>query len=718
MRPLERQAFLQLAWVLGHQNHEYHDSSAELTNTAGPDESPWWQVHAVENRLLVALEARMAKLTGRWPQWRSQPATTDEEDEEVANGQNRVLRHYWREVLDMDEQLWAAHWFAEATGTSFLLTVWDPDSGPMDTVTPERFGAPGDADGGLTFFREIFGDTVGDQVKRPVGDVAVEVLTLFEVFPDPSVRRLKDARFVILSRLRSMDYMLDRYNRSEVDKLELGVSAGDVPFHGKLLGLSGGSGWNDNENPLQDLFLTHELWVPPASGYPEGLHAVMAEDVLLRSQPYPYDHGHLPLSSLQGIPVPTSIWGTSVVAQLMESQDLLNDLRSTKVEYWRMHVYPKLMTPVQASLHEDAMTTEFGEIVEFQGSLPPHYLTPPPIPQYLESQEDRQLRAFEDLASIHEVTQATAPQGTKSGRAIIALQAQDDAKFGPVIRLRNKTLGVVGGQVLALLRQFATERRFIQISGDEFEREIGLFRDMEGFIGDDLVGKKEGRAGIDYYRVYIDQESGLPLSPEGQRVIISDLAESGFLNPQTDRDMVLRLHGLASADPLIQQERVHRARAVLENRSMATGRRSDPKVYEGHIVHLRVHQRYMNGTEFRRLSSETQKMFELHVARHSLLQATELQRPQLTMQMAQPIAQSIVQSEMEAIRQEGPAPPDFESVSDEAVESFADLGAIPGQQPQQAAPIAGPDGGLGAQNIPEINRGVNPNGVAIQSGVS
>jgi len=683
MRHLERQAFLQLAWTIGHQNHEYGNATGELIDRAGPDESPWWAIHAIENRLLIAVEARLAKLTARWPVWKARPVTTDDEDQEVAAGQDRVLKHYWNTILEMDERLWAAHWFAEVTGTAFLLTIWNPDDGPLDTVTPDRFKLPGE-ESGLDFFQQIFGQDAGppgeaglSEVKVPIGDVAVEVLTLFEVFLDPSARRIDDAEWMILSRLRSPDHLLQRYPRHVLRDVAVGVDPHVLPYHDRLLALTRDHSTGSIGGSLfEDLILTHELWIKPSRARPDGVHAVVAGDVLLRSQPFPYKHRQLPLSVIQGIPVPTGIWGTSAVAQLMEAQNRLNDIRSTKTEYLRMHVYPKVLAPIDASVDEDAFTTEFGEVIEYGGQVPPHFLHPPPLPGYLENIEQHELRAFQDLSHIHEVTQGKAPSGTKSGRAILSLQAQDDAMFGPIIRLRNKTLNRVGSQTLSLLHQFATERRYIQVAGDDLERELGLFSDLAGFIGAELVGPKNGRPGIDYFRVWIDQESGLPLSPEGQRVIISDLAESGFLNPQTDRDMVLRLNGLAASDPIMQQEQVHHSRAVIENRAMARGQRVDPRAYEGHITHLRVHQRFMNGTEYRRLPVEQQQLFELHLDRHYLLQATELQRPQVTMQAAQPIAQQIVGSGIQAIQTQGPAPPDIEG-DGQADEEDAGIDADP-----------------------------------------
>ena len=657
MSGLERSAFLQVAWTLGHQTHGYKPSSSSIVDNADSDHSPWWRVNAVENRLLPVVEGRLSRLLARQPVWVSPPATSDEEDARVSAVGTRVLRHYWRNVLSMSETLWAAHWWAEVTGTCFLVATWDPEAGPAMDFTAESFNNrfdPGSS--GEDAFAELFGaEATGGKAAVPIGDVVVEVRNLFETFVDPAARRIEDADWVLFQRFRTLDYLEDRYGTSKTKDLNPTSTVEDAPFYERLQSLSGQSGSKSGATS-EDLILTKELWVKSSRKRPGGVHAVMAQGEVLRVQKNPYQHQELPVAVIHGVRVPMSIWGSSKVEQLMETQDRLNDIRSTKTEYMRMHVYPKILEPNTGEVDQDSFTTEFGERITYTPPFEPKYLNPPTMPSYLEHLEADALQAIQDLSDLHEVSTAQAPAGLKSGRAILSLQAQDEARLGPTIKLRNLAVSRLGRHVLSMLHQFVTEERLIQMTGDDLLADVGLFKSIQGFIGSDLVGPNQGRPGIDYFRVGVEVESELPLSAEGQRVVIQDLVQSRILDPKTDRDLILRMVGLSSTDPLFEETRSHVAQAIHENRAMAEGDRIDPQKWNNHAAHVRTHVRFMNSAEYRGLPKESQTLFENHLTRHHGLGMIELLRPQLTAQMAQQVGPAVLQQEMDAIQAEGPPP--------------------------------------------------------------
>lgn len=692
VREVERQAFLQLTWVLGHQNFGYDVASSELVDNADYNHSAWWRVNAIENRLLPLVEGRLSKRLARLPMWTVKPATSDEEDDMVSQAQRQVLRHYWRNALDMDTVLWEALWWAEVCNTSFVVCTWDPNAGPTITIKPEDFNlrfSPEEESALDTedFFGLIFGENASNEGERvSVGDAVVEVRTIFETFVDPAARRIDKAQYVQFEHFQSIDSLEMRYGLSKTGDLDPGASVPDSPFHARILQLTGGLNETESDVPTEDQVLVQELWVQPTPSLPDGLHAVFGQGRELQLQPIPYEHRHIPVVAFHGVTVPFSTHGTSKVEQLMEAQSSFNETRSLKREYRNLHVYPKILDPNVGSIDEDAWVTAFGERVLYTPGHKPEYLVPPPMPNYLSTLEQDDVQAFQDLGDLHEVSTAQAPEGVKSGRAILALQAQDEIRLGPPIRKQNKQIARLGKFLLSNLRQFVTEERLIQIASDDLEFEVGLWRQISGFVGSDLVGPNESR-GIDYFRVETETESELPLSPEGQRVVIDGLLERQVLRPDQDRELILRLNGLGSADPIMQQARIHRSMAVRENRMMASGADANVEKFHNHAAHLQVHLHYMNSSEFLRLPPESQQLYNTHMTRHQLMATVELLRPQLMVQQGQEIAQQIIQEEMQAL------------TGGNLPETVPEPGP-PGSEGPASGPAAGPPAGLPSAAVP------------------
>ncbi len=655
MEQLERQALIQLSWVMGRQSVQYEEATSSLIDQSDSDHTPWWRVNAVENRLLPLVEGRLSKLLARQPMPRALPATSDEEDEAISTLASRALRHYWRNILHMSDRLWQASWWAEVTGTGFFVSGWDPDKGPEVVVRESdfinQFDEDAQAEGGRNFFKELFGSSSGTgQRYEPLGDAFVDVRTLFDVLVDPSARSMDEAEWALISRFRNIDEVRGRYGRKAGD-LEVGRPERRSGSYRRVYDLTvGGSG--GTKDLLGDQVLTWELWVRSSKKRPGGLHAVVSQDVLLQKQPNPYEHREIPVTAIQGIRVPMSVYGSSKVSQLMETQGRLNKVRSTKTEFMDMHIYPKILDPDPGETDENVFTTEFGEVIRYRHPFKPEYMFPPPMPSYVKDLEQDSIQAFQDLGDLHEVSTGQAPSGLKSGRAILALQAQDEARFGPVIKLRNQSLNRLARQSLSLMHQFVTETRMIQLVGDDLSTEVELFHSIPGFIGSQLVGRNRDVVGVDYFRVEMEVDSELPLSPEGQRLVIGDLIANGVLNSERDREMILRLTGLPSSEPLFEESRTHRSMAVRENRQMADGKSVTPFKWNRHDIHLRVHTRFMNSPEFARLSPEDQLLFSTHLTRHHHMQMMELLRPQFLAGIAQQTMPQVMKREMQDLENE------------------------------------------------------------------
>jgi len=195
----EEEWFYNIAACLGYQWHVWDKRRGKMYL---PD-APSYRVRLVCNRLMPVIRKNIAKAMRQRPWLTVVPATDEAEDAMVAQVGTKLLQYYWR-FGNMDEKNLTAFSWLFMTGNVFYRTYWDPAAGQELGFEEEDFdllgpGAQGQSKG------QKFG----------TGDLAEDVVSPFEIDPDPNASCLEECAFILHSKVRSLDYLKARYPKAK-----------------------------------------------------------------------------------------------------------------------------------------------------------------------------------------------------------------------------------------------------------------------------------------------------------------------------------------------------------------------------------------------------------------------------------------------------------------------------------------------------------------------
>jgi len=279
---------------------------------------------------------------------------------------------------------------------------------------------------------------------------------------------------------------------------------------------------------------------------------------------------------------------------------------------------------------DTALTSQPGEIVEYNYPFKPEAWTPPPIPEYIHKTIEACLRDLDDVSAQHDASQARVPQGVRSGIAIAQLQEEDESMLGPSIMGAEDGLGLLGSWILRLLNRYVKEERLIKIVGQDRAVETRFFK------GENLVGKSS-QNGVNYFDVHVQMGSQLPWSKSARLEFMIQLVQYGILNPDLHRQQILRMLEIGSEDPLLQESKLDQDAVRRENIQMSQGLALPINAWDNDDEHLPGHRNFQKRAEYERIiqvNPQIGEVFEQHIAQH-VARMQETFRVQAESQMQQ-----------------------------------------------------------------------------------
>jgi hypothetical protein len=545
----------------------------------------------------------VSKLLRQRPAWLVIPATGDVEDRTTAIIGTKVLRYYWR-YLDMDRLMVELGTWMSTCGNAFARVYWDPDKGPELDLSPED----------IMMLPPDLQKTALQGVN--LGDPCVEIVTPFEIDPDPDATRAQDWRYLVHSKIRDIEDLKDKYGTKAGDLKADGSESDSLSryFERKIQSIAGPGIFTGTRNRDEDEnhCIEHQLWVNPSKKYPNGKYIVVAGGNVLFSGDLPNKFKKIPYVHIQEIPVPGRFWGTGAMEQCLPLQADYNRGRSQLLECRNLMTKPKWLVPLNAGIKQSSLTSEPGEVIEYLAPFKPEAWTPPPIPDYVNKLLEYALKDMEDVSAIHEVTQARAPSGVRSGVAIAQLQEQDDQMLAPTFMNFENALSRMGSWLLSLVANNVTEERMIRLSGKDDEI------DAMTFLGSDLIGGKSD-PGVNYFDVETQMGSQLPLSKAAKTQYIIDLVNNGILDRVNDRKKIFDVLELGADEPLIGDDNLDRQNSKLENAQLRAGYPIGINPWDNDLIHIEEHRREEKTPEFLKTAQpETVANFEAHISEHTM----------------------------------------------------------------------------------------------------
>lgn len=464
-KSLEMQWQLNINFMMGNQ-YSYIASNGSVRED---EKQYFWQEKEVFNQIAPIVETRISKISSSMPNVTVVPASMEESDFESAKLSKQILSSVSNRLNLVDIQKTATTW-SELCGTAFYKVIWNTNSGKM-----------------------VATDDAGNKIKE--GDVQIEVVSPFEIFPDNlSCERLEDINSIIQARAVDIDQV----------RTEWGIDVDAEDVHAFTLDSTtnnlGGLGYNAHINKVANIELAHhcvliERYIRPCKNLPNGRLTVVAGGKLLFDGDLPYLNDELdgrtfPFVKQISNYMPGSFFGVSVVDRLIPLQRAYNAVRNRKHEYFNRTVM-NVLAVEDGSVDTDALELEGlspGKVLVYrQGSKMPEIMQNPKSAIDFDAEEERLLDEFKTISGVSDMMSKSVAQYTNmSGVALELLAEQDNTRLATAIDSTQLAIKTVAKYILRLYKQYAVLPRLLKISGAGGSVEMHYWNQNE-ICSDDVV---------------------------------------------------------------------------------------------------------------------------------------------------------------------------------------------------------------------------------------
>jgi len=434
-----------LAFFAGEQWRKWDDKQRRMVVQT---RIPSWRVLPVYNQLPGITDMAAAKLSRSRQLPRARPDdANDPQDQRRAEKGTQALHEWWhREGLELLEH--EANVGRIILGCSFFHLYWDPRQLAKIPV-PDPFTGQVSTE------------------YAPVGQLCVEVLTPFDVFPEP-VEHWRDVSWCIIARRRPLHWF-----RSTFGEKGAKVEADRGDFEGVFTGLIPGLDEAVNAAPptgdgMATLKAYYEV---PCAEYPQGRTILVAGEQVLfetNSLPLPFRglKNPLPVKMMGYRHVPKRLWPKGLIEECISPQLELNRARGNISEWLRLFRGPKWFLDRAWKVNAKAITSAPDEVVEgdFRGAVPQPVM-PPAMPQWLVTLPGSEREEMRHLAGQHEVSEGTVPSGVSAASAIQLLQQSENTRLSSPALLGKAGLEDTAKHALTVMAERYREPRVLAVPG-------------------------------------------------------------------------------------------------------------------------------------------------------------------------------------------------------------------------------------------------------------
>lgn len=566
-RSLEAQWQLNINFMMGNQ-YSYIASNGGIRED---EKQYFWQEKEVFNHIAPIVETRISKICRNTPTVTVIPASTDETDIESAKMSKEILNSVANRVNLTDIEKTATTW-SEICGTCFYKVLWNTNTGKM-----------------------VATDETGKAIKE--GDVEIEVVSPFEIFPDNlACERIEDVKSIIHAKAVSVDEIKSAWgvdvNSEKVSAFTLESNVGNL----------GGLGYNAHINKVSNVELNNhcvliERYNRPNLENPNGRLTIVAGGKLLYDGELPYINDELnnrtfPFVKQISNYMPGSFFGVSVVDRLIPVQRAYNAVRNRKHEYFNRSVM-NVLAVEDGSVDTDELEIEGlspGKVLVYrQGSKIPEIMQNPKLNLDFESEEERLLQEFKSVSGVSDMMSESNAQYTNmSGVALQLLAEQDISRLSTAIDSTKLAVKVVAKFILRLYKQYAVIPRLLKIAGDNGDVKM-YYWDQNEICSDDVV---------------FDTSADVNDSLIQRRTMLMDLIKQGLLYDEDGkfshsmRKKCLDLLGFGMWEDAIDLNTLQINKAKEEN--LNASKNLETMDIDDHKVHIDEHVAYLLGSEIKK----------------------------------------------------------------------------------------------------------------------
>lgn len=443
-------------------------------------------------------------------------------------------------------------------------------------------------------------------VEGPVynGDVAYDVWFTTDVLVDRKTR------------FEKADYLFKR------TVMSVGDAKVKYPECSGMISAENGAQIYDYEKMqtriLKDSVVVWDFYHKRTPSMPNGRHITFINDKVLKNGKFPFKHKKLPVVRLTDIEMPGEMHGESYFRVIKDLTGTYNNITNMINRGQVLTAHPKWVFPT-GSVKKESLGNDIT-LVEYKGPTPPQLAQHSPNPPELFNFREQLKEEFQQIAGVFGVSRGEPPPGIKAGVALQFLAEQENERQNEMVLKYNEWIRQVAEMTIwvASDKYEQDDQRMVQVLGKNNAW-------MASFFDVKHLAKP--------YVVRVQNASALPESKAARTQYLLDLNQQ-FPN-QVTGEQVLDMLDMAQADKFVDSatKSVRAAEAENESLAMSNDPINDPKDYEDHITHWKIHVSQIRDWSFKNETPEEiqQKMFDHIMATEMLMVEKAKMAPEYAM---------------------------------------------------------------------------------------
>jgi hypothetical protein len=335
---------------------------------------------------------------------------------------------------------------------------------------------------------------------------------------------------------------------------------------------------------LEDHVVIWEMYHKYHPMMAKGAWIVFTKDGLLtKPKDLPYSHGELPCEPLTDIDLPGETNGVSFFQMVKHITGAYNNLTNMILRNFILVGHPKWMLPAGA-----AQIDQLGNditVVQYKGPTPPQLVNANTTGSEVFQFRDKLKEEAQQIGGVFGSSRGEPPPGIKAGVALQFLDEKEAERSNEEVLKFNEWIRRVSKKTIAVCGDYyqASDKRMIRVIGKNNEW-MSIFFDVSNLSKD--------------YDIRIQNSSALPQSKAARAQTLFDLSER--FPDEVDPKHVLELLDMAQSDKFIDIATVAIRSAEAENEMIMQSKSiPEPKEYEHHIQHWKIHTRQAQEFSFK-----------------------------------------------------------------------------------------------------------------------
>lgn len=528
------------------------------------------------NRILPTCQNRAARLTKNAPQYDVRPKSMSEEDKEAARMALYLINQIWDQQQVNKKRLELIMWLQQC-GHAYLKTCWDKTLGPK---VPYRH------------------HITNQVVMQPLGDIRIDVVNPFEVFPDALAKSYEELTYLTQARIRPIHYFREQYGEKGYLVKPEDVWLTSLQYEYRINTFNNQSGAATGVNNLiKNSAIECSYYERPSYKHPNGRMIVVANGVVLKNDELPIDE--LPFSKFDDVMVAGKYYSESIITHMRPIQDQYNRTVTQRAEWTNKLLTGKYLAPKGHGIAKDAFNDQSGEIIEYvpgpQGQKV-EALQVPMIPSYAYEEDGMLTGMMDNIAGLGEPSQGKAPSADFAAIGLQYLVEQDETRIGVVTEQHEYAYAGTGRHILKYAENNYDYPRLLRVAGKGMEYTIKEFR------GAEINGNND---------VIVIKGSTRPGSKVLKRQEIMNLHQQGYLgNPQDPKviENVLNMLEYGDIQEVWKDHTLDMGQIKRYLDMIQAGQKPPVSEFDNHGLFLQEYNRFRKSEKFLMMTPQSQQI--------------------------------------------------------------------------------------------------------------